>query len=258
MPIDAPNAPIEGSDAGDASDRSKRHMEENVRRLRAQANRRFRTARRLDSQRSPGAEAAARQAITAAVEAFWWAEDSELEDAQHELMHRIGRWRRKRFGCSLSFDGERYTQRCRIAIAHKRFGLSPGYTAILLCSICGQDVSECPHLPNRYYWIRGGTGPSGRCAVCYRDRCRHRADRLYKTSLTRIVTDIEFREVSLVPRPAGVTTRLLELPVSMGALREAFGPAFTPGTRVSCDQCLGECWGFTDLPDMASPAEARE
>jgi hypothetical protein len=247
--IDAPNAPVEGSDAGDATDRSQRHIEENVRRLRAQADRHFQTARRLHAQRSPAAEGAARRAIHTAVEAFWWAEDSDLEDAQHALIHRIGRWTRKRFGCWIDFDGQRYVQRCRIEIAHKRFGFSPAYTAILRCSICDEDVSECPHLPHRYYWIRGGTGPTARCAVCYQEVCRHRTDRLYKTRLTRIVTDMEILEVSFVSRPAGVVTRLLELPVSMTDLQEAFGPEFTPGTRISCDLCLGDCWGFTELPD---------
>ena len=256
IPIDAPNAPVEGSDAGDATDRSQRHMQENVRRLRAQADHHFQTARRLHAQRSPAAEAAARRAIHTAVEAFWWAEDSDLEDAQHAFMHRIGRWTRKRFGCSIAFDGQRYVQRCRIAIAHKRFGFSPGYSAILLCSICNQDVSECPHLPHRYYWIRGGSGPTGRCAVCYQEECRHRTDRLYKTRLTRIVTDMEILEVSFVPRPAGVVTRLLELPVSMNDLQEAFGPEFTPRTRLSCDLCLGACWGFTELTDRGSRSSA--
>jgi hypothetical protein len=252
IPIDAPNAPAEGSDAGDATDRNQRHIEENVRRLRAQADRHFQTARRLHAQRSPAAEAAARRAIHTAVEAFWWAEDSDLEDAQHAFLHRVGRWTRKRFGCWLDFDGQRYVQRCRIAIAHKRFGFSPGYTAILRCSICDEDLSECPHLPHRYYWIRGGNCPTGRCAVCHEKECRHRADRLYRTRLTSLVTDMEILEVSFVRRPAGVTTRLLELPISMDGLQETFGPEFTPGTRISCDQCLGDCLGFTELPDLGS------
>jgi hypothetical protein len=257
IPIDAPNAPVEGSDAGDATDLGQRHMEAHVRRLRAQADRRFRTARRLHAQRSPAAEAAARRAIDTAVEAFWWAEDSDLEESQHAFIHLIGRWTRKRFGCSIDFDGERYVQRCRVDIAHKRFGFSPGYSAVLLCSICGDDVSECPHLPHRYYWIRGGAGPTGRCAVCYRENCRHQTARLYKARLTRIVTNMEILEVSFVRRPAGVVTRLLELPVPMKDLHEAFGPDFTPGTRISCDRCLSGCWGFTELPDPGSRSASR-
>lgn len=95
------------------------------------------------------------------------AEDSELEEDQHTLMHEIGLWTRQRFGCSIHFDGKRYEQRCQIDIAHRRFGFSVGYTATAICSICGDDVSGCPHLPDKEYWIRGGVwAPRGiaRCA----------------------------------------------------------------------------------------------
>ena len=248
IPIDADGAPIEGTEAGDAGDVGRERMLANVRTARASAKRHFRSAQRLMGQAPAAAEREARLAIEAIVTAFWWAEDSDQEEAQHMLMHKIGRWTRKRFGCSVTFEDGRYLRRCPIDIAHKRFGFSVGYTAILLCSICGEDVSECPHLRSKAYWVRGGVGPSGYCPVCMGQACGHDHDRLYRVTVDW-VPNMQAREVSLVSRPAGVTTRLTELPLSSDDLREKLGPAFEVGMPVSCDLCLGRCWGFTELSD---------
>jgi hypothetical protein len=249
IPIDAVGAPIEGTVAGDAGDVGRERMLANVRSARASANRHFQSAQRLVGQASASAEREARLAIGAIVTAFWWAEDSDEEEAQHILMHKIGRWTRRRFGCSVAFEDGRYLRRCPIDIAHKRFGFSVGYTATLLCSICGDDVSECPHLRSKAYWVRGGVGPSGYCPVCMGQACQHDQQRLYRVTVSQIVTNMKAREVSLVSRPAGVTTRLTELPLSSDELRAKFGPDFEVGMPVSCDLCLGSCWGFTELSD---------
>lgn len=252
--IDAPDAPQEGSEAGDAGNVGHERMVKNVREYRAAADRHFKAAKRLDGHSQTHAEQEARRAIAAAVTAFWWAEDSELEAAQHDLMHEIGRWTRQHFGCSVHFDGERYAQRCPLDIAHKRMGFSVGYTAKPVCSICGDDVSECPHLPQKLYWVRGGSGPSGYCPVCMGEGgCRHDPDRLYPATPTRIVKELQIREVSLVSRPAGVTTRLTELPIDTTKLVHALGPEFEVGMPVSCDLCLkGDCWGFDEFPHDAA------
>jgi hypothetical protein len=169
-------------------------------------------------------------------------------------MHEIGRWTRKRFGCAVHFDGQRYSQRCPLDIAHKRFGFSIGYTGTSICSICGDDISECPHLPEKEYWERGGAGPSGHCPVCMTpERCGHRPNRLYRVVPSRIITKAELREISIVARPSGVTTRLTELPIDSKKLVQRFGSDFKVGMPVSCDLCLaGRCWGFDELPSAAA------
>jgi hypothetical protein len=254
VPVAAVGAPLEGSEAGDAGDVAHERMVRQVRHHRAAANRHFKTAQRLAGQASATAEQEARRAIAEAVNAFWWAEDSELEQAQHTLMHELGRWTRQRFGCTVHFDGERYSQRCPLDIAHKRFGFSIGYTAAPICSICGEDISECPHLPDKEYWERGGVGPSGYCPVCMRQGgCGHRSDRLYRVTPGRIITEAKLREVSIVARPAGVTTRLTELPIDTEKLVQRLGPGFEVGMPVSCDLCVaGCCWGFDELPRDAA------
>jgi hypothetical protein len=247
--VDAVGAPTEGATAGDAGDLNHSRVISNVKRARKTANQHFKSAQRLADQASPGAEKEARLAIRSIVEAFWWAEDTDAEEAQHELMHRIGRWTRRNFGCAVEFDGDRYVRRCPIDIAHKRMGFSVGYSATLLCSICGEDVSECPHLRSSAYWARGGVGPSGFCPVCMGQSCAHSNDRLYRVTVSQVVTNMRMREVSLVSRPAGVTTRFTELPLAIEDLQAKFGSEFEVGMPVSCDLCLTGCWGFTELSD---------
>lgn len=192
------------------------------------------------------AEAEARRALDQITRAFWWAEGTSQEDEQHDLMHKMGRWTRRNFGCSLDFDGSSYSHRCPVAIAHKRIGNSIGFIAQRVCSLCGEDLSECPHRRGRAYWVRGGPWAGGPCRVCLREDCRHRVDRLYRAAVVSIIKEARIREVSIVRRPAQPEARLTALPVSMEDLRAAFGRHFEPGMRVSCDKCLGECEGIDD------------
>jgi hypothetical protein len=250
VPIIEPGAPVEGSDAGDAADLHEQHRRASQSRLRADVKRRFETAKRLADHAPAAAEAEARRAIGAAAKAFWRAEDTEYEDREHDLMHDLGRWTRQTFGCSVSFDGKEYKQRCPIAIAHKRLGFSIAFVADRICSICGGDLSECPHLRHRAYWVRGGLGPSGQCPVCLSEQeCSHRNDHLYRVSVVSIIREIrELPSVSLVSRPAMPEARLTELPISNEDLVRSLGHRFRPGMPLSCDECLRPCKGFEELP----------
>jgi len=97
-----------------------------------------------------------------AASAFWTAEDTELESATHEEMDTYGRWVRSTFGCHLAFESGSYYQCCPIAIAHKRVGVSIGFDAKhRICTLCGEDLTECPHLIGRLYEVPGGVGPAG-------------------------------------------------------------------------------------------------
>jgi hypothetical protein len=103
-------------------------------------------------------------------------------------------------------------------------------------------------MPDKAYWVRGGPSPAGYCPVCMEEVCGHRLDRLYRVSVTKIVTKMRGREVSFVRRPASPEARLLAIPLSNEAITEKFGPeAFKPGASLSCDLCLGGCWGFEEF-----------
>lgn len=194
------------------------------------------------------AEEQARQALDQVVRAFWWAEDTPHEDAIHELMHKLGRWVRETFGCNVTYDQGRYEQRCPIAIGHKRFGFSVGFIARRMCSLCGDDLSECPHMPGTAYLVPGGVGPAGHCPVCLKEECsEHDADKTYRVGVVAQIFEAELEEVSIVRRPAQPEARLTALPMPIEDLRKHLGPDFEPGMRVICNQCLIGCPGFTEL-----------
>jgi hypothetical protein len=247
VPVDSPSAPVEYSEAGDGADIHKSYVESMIRTYRAQANQHFTAARRLIGHDRDNAEKEARKAIDSIVHAFWWAENSKAEEAQHQLMHRIGRWTRKNFNCQLRFDEEKYYRSCPIDISHTRVGMSIGFIANRICSLCGEDLSECAHLLGRAYWVHGGPDATGQCPVCNKESCRHSPDRLYRAQVISIVKSGTIREVSLVRRPANPEARLLRIQVTRKDLAEEFGPSFVYGMTVSCNKCLGECPGFSDF-----------
>ena len=226
--------------------------------MRARAKGRWQNARRLSGQGASHAEPEARAAIDAAVRGFWWAEDTDAEEPLHQLMHDIGRWTRRSFGCHLAYDGTRYSQTCPIDIAHKRLGMSVAFVARRICSVCGDDLSECPHIRGRAYWVRGGARDGLDCPVCQEGACDHRADRLYRAPVISLVREVDhIREVSVVGRPAQPQARLTALPIETEVLRRRLGPAFREGMEVSCDLCLGECWGFDEWPEQSEPATLK-
>jgi hypothetical protein len=244
---------VENSDAGPAGDLTRAYIFEQVKGFRKAARRHFGGAKRMEKtarteDERARAEAVARLAIDQAVRGFWWAEDTDLEAREHELIHEIGRWTRQKFGCHLEFDGTAYFETCPIQMAHRRMGMSMGFVGTRICTICEKDLSECEHVRGRSYWVRGERNSDGRCRVCYETECRHRASRLYRSSVGAVITKVtEVREVSLVSRPAQPEARLSRISVSTEGLAQTLGPTFHVGVPVSCDKCLGKCWGFARL-----------
>ncbi len=198
------------------------------------------------------AEQAAIRSLSLITRAFWNAEDSELEAPLHDEMHRYGRHKRQTFGCYLTYEAGWYYQRCPIAIAHKRFGMSVGFNLISrVCSICGDELADCDHLPDKLYDVPGGIGPAGICPACMRSDCvEHSPDRLYRVAVVGIVKEADLREISVVRKPAQPEARAISLPVDTDSLKQALGPEFRPGMAVSCDKCLHPCSGFEELPGL--------
>ena len=249
---DSRDAPEEGSDAGPSADLAEDYRESCIRSYQRKANQSFEDAKRLAQRDKSAAEQKISEALSAAAKSFWWAEDSPREERQHELLHKLGRWKRKQLGCQIAYDERTYSQQCPVAIAHKKMGLSVGFTGIRICSICRHDLSsdECPHLRDRSYWVRGGSDEKGPCRVCERTECGHRSDTLYRASVVAVVTEnsnANLREVSLVRKPAQPEARLTSIPIDMRELADHFGSNFLPGVPLSCDQCLGDCIGFTEF-----------
>jgi len=198
------------------------------------------------------AERCARRALDRVVRAFWWTEDQPEEETVHEVMHGLGRWVRETFDCTIHFSNGVYEQRCPVAIAHKRMGMSVGFTARRMCSLCGEDISECLHLPGIAYLVPGGIGPGGCCPVCLSEACAdHDPAQTYRVSAVSKIVDMDVHEISLVGRPRQPEARLLSIPLPTDDLRETLGPEFVVGMPLSCDKCLSGCSGFTTLEQPA-------
>jgi hypothetical protein len=199
---------------------------------------------------NPNAESVARKMLATAASAFWNAEDTELESLAHGEMDDYGRWVRTTFGCHFTYESGAYYQRCPIAIAHKRVGMSVGFTVRRrICSICEEDWADCPHSPDQLYDVPGGAHPSGRCRACGSQDCtEHQLGRSYRTPPIAIVTEVDrLTEVSFVAKPAQPDARPTSLPVSTASLRQAYGPSFSPGAVINCDRCIQSCEGIEEI-----------
>lgn len=191
------------------------------------------------------AEITARKALETFRSALNWAEFGPDEDTAHSELDQAGRWVRETFGCRLTRDGMQYEQTCPVALAHNRIGLSVGGAATRVCSICGEDLSECPHMRGRAYLVPGGVGELGWCRVCgSHERCEHVPGEEYRASVISIITQMDLEEVAFVSRPAHPDARLSSVPIPHEDLIKALGSMFIPGMDVSCDRCIMECDGF--------------
>ncbi|MDE0805861.1 MAG: hypothetical protein OSA99_21365, partial [Acidimicrobiales bacterium] len=141
--------------------------------LRRQARRQFGQGVMLTGVDDEEAEDAIRQALSTAASAYNWLEGTEHEEAAHADLHRYGHYARQYFpgGCELGWTGRSYEHRCPVAVAHKRIGFSIGFTGKRFCSVCGEDLSECEHVPGQFYDVEGGPNSEGRCRVCLAEAC---------------------------------------------------------------------------------------
>lgn len=190
------------------------------------------------------AETDARKALALFARSLDWAEDTGEEEEAHRLMDEAGAWVRRTFGCHLARSGTEYRQRCPVALAHNRIGMSIGGTAVRACSLCGEDFSECEHMPGTAYMVPGGNSGLGWCRVCLQESCDHRSTQQYRVSVIAIIKHMDVQEISLVPKPAHPEARIHEMSISVSDLRDVLGDEFIPGSEVSCDRCLLPCDGL--------------
>lgn len=192
------------------------------------------------------AERDARRALQLYARSLDWAEDTPLEDDAHRKMDAAGKWVRSTFGCRLNREGTTYKETCPVSLAHNRIGFSIGGSATRICSLCGDDLSECEHLPGTAYMVPGGPSALGWCRVCGEEDCQeHSPDRLYRVTAKSMIQNVEVDEISLVGKPAMPEARIFQRSIPTSDLQTALGDGFAPGMEVSCDKCLSPCGGLT-------------
>jgi hypothetical protein len=212
----------------------------------ATAETKLAVAESMPTSENDDAESEARAALSGFASALNWAEGGPFEQAVHARMDQAGRWVRERFGCKLHREGNEYFQRCPIALGHNRIGMSVAGLSRKVCSICGEDFSECPHIPGKQYIVEGGLGPLEWCRVCgERDGCEHLSDERYRARLIVIIVEMQLEEVSIVDSPAFRDARITSMSYTLDDLRQALGEDFEPGADVACNRCLLDCDGLS-------------
>lgn len=170
-------------------------------------------------------EKKARDGLAVLRSAVDWLEDTEHFDRAHRALDQAGRQVRSSFGCHLTFERAKgYSQACPVALAHSRVGMSAGFIVEEAeCSICKRDPEDCEHITGQRYGDEG---------------------------CVRVITRASLLEVSLVSRPNQPDARIHSMSLSRSELETALGPLFRYGMPVSCDRCLAECGGMTELPSV--------
>lgn len=217
--------------------------------FRDKAGRGIAEARALLEHEPEHANSAARAALSAAASALNWLEDTDLEGAAHRELDAYGKWARENVpvGCQLDWSDGAYYRNCPVDLAHTRVGFSIGFVGSRICSLCDQDISECPHIPGYLYRIAGGPASNGHCRICLAEGCaEHNPGETYEAEPIVFITNMHIDEISLVSRPVAPDSRIFRESVDMGDLRDALGAEFEPGERVSCDRCLRDCGGLHD------------
>lgn len=155
-------------------------------------------------------------------------EDDEQFEIAHTRLDAAGSLARRQYpdGCHLDYDNGTYYQRCPVALAHNRVGMSVGIKIrAMQCSICHRDPEDCTHIRGRVY--DGNT-------------CGH------------VITQADLLEVSFVGKPAQPDARITAISVRHSELQARLGNAFKPGVPILCDKCLSPCsgiaWPFRGVP----------
>lgn len=189
-------------------------------------------------------EAHARTALSNAVDAYNFLEDTPVNDIAHLHAHSVAALVCGIFGCDVTFREGIYYDSCPLSIMHNRWGFSMGFTAKRLCSICQLDIDECSHLLDELYEVEVDKS-SGRCNACGRYSCHHIEAGLIQCYPAPVLSDIDLHEVSMVSRPRDPLARPQEIEISESQLRAILG-IYPAGDALSCYRCLGPCSGFHD------------
>lgn len=194
-------------------------------------------------------EPAARRALAAYYSAMNWLEDTPDFEAAHIKLHEAGRWVMANFDCWYVLTDRGYEQQCPVSLAHLRFGFSPEMVVgPVLCSVCREDATECPHIIGRTYELSCTKDVTGECNVCGEQACAHVAGEMYSATCQRIITEIKRVDgVAMVARPAQPDARILGRPVDVAGLRERQPPGWEPGGPARCTHCRVFCEGFKEM-----------
>lgn len=197
-----------------------------------------------------GGEQLGRRGLGEFRDAMDWLEDTPEFEVAHWRLDEAGQWVRESYGCWLTYEDGRYQQRCPVALAHNRIGMSVGMKNVVrVCSVCGLEPRLCRH-------VRGKTYLAARllvgelCNLCQREQCDHVDGEMGDAQCWHLIVRFDADHIAFVRRPAMPTARITSIDMSNSELAKELGPRWSPGMPVSCDKCLRPCHGVIDPPGV--------
>lgn len=191
-----------------------------------------------------GAERLARHALTRAVDAFNFLEETSEHEAAHRHAHEVAAFVSGLWGCEMTFEDGLYWDVCPVSLMHMRWGLSAGFTAVRLCSLCGEDLDECPHMIDTLYEVVVSRTPDGSCTACGGSACGHVIGEMVQARPHPIIREASLHEVSVVRTPRDPLARITRVDISPDLLRGGLGTE-SDDQLLTCYRCLHPCNGFT-------------
>jgi hypothetical protein len=205
----------------------------------------------VGEQRRSKLEREAREALDVAVAAFNFLEDEALADASHQHAHTVGELVGQLFGCEARYRDGSFWDVCPLTLMHLRIGLSPGFTGQRLCSVCGQDLSECPHVPGLSVTVRA-EDHDGRCSACsgHWPCSQHLPGTAVDVVPHGVIAAMNLHELSWVDRPRQPRARITDLELPDALLRAQLGRLPDADEPLVCHRCQRSCTGLLTSSEL--------
>jgi hypothetical protein len=214
------------------------------------------TRRRVAAHSGPtvaALEQCGRAALTAAVDAFNYLEDTELAVEAHMHAHAIGELVAGVFGCRAQREDGRWFDVCPLSLMHLRVGSSPGFVARRHCSVCDGDLADpddCEHLPGVAYPVVAARDQDGNCTICGAVECAtHPVGSTHSVPVHAVIHEVDrFDEISAVARPRDPLARYDAVEIPAQAVAALPGSSDSKAV-LECTRCVSPCTGFTAVEE---------
>jgi len=164
----------------------------------------------------------------------------QLSREMHVLGQRVQGW----FSCPLDYENGEYRNACPVYLSHYVGGFSIGGTGRAICSICGQPMLDCEHVPGESYdRVIARRSSGGLCNICAEEACNHVGGTTYDgVRAFGIMTDIELDHIAYVSLPEDPLCTFCAVPLSKAQIKRQLSPdelaEFIYGkTRLYCTHC---------------------
>lgn len=194
-------------------------------------------------------------------------EPHRVEHRTH--LHTLGERIHDRFGYEVEYRDRSYWVNCPVLLSHSRGGFSVGGRGRTICSVCGEEIFNCPHVKGRAYdGITARKINGERCNIRGERLCGHIPGNTYDhVRVFSVVVEMDLNHVSFVENPANplavVHNYSLTQTDMLSALpeeeRDSFEYGKTTVRRHHCKICNGVGEGRPAyLWEAASPRYAAE